>query len=66
MSTHLRVPVTDEQKKIIMDAIADEPNGFAAWAREVLLQAARGRLAGSKPPLAQSASRRNRTPSRGK
>lgn len=48
MSTHLRIPVTDEQKQIIMDAIADEPTGFAAWAREVLLQAAEKRLAKPK------------------
>lgn len=44
MSTHLRIPVTDEQKRKIMEAIADEPTGFAAWARAVLLQAANDRL----------------------
>jgi hypothetical protein len=40
MSIDLRIPVTADQKKRIMDAIADEPNGFAAWARAVLLRAA--------------------------
>jgi hypothetical protein len=40
MNIDLRIPVTAEQKQVIMDAIADEPAGFAAWAREVLLKAA--------------------------
>jgi hypothetical protein len=48
MSTHLRIPVTDEQKQTIMEAIADEPTGFAAWAREVLLNAAEKRFAKTK------------------
>ena len=45
MSTHLRIPVTEDQKQTIMDAIADESSGFAAWAREVLLDAAKRKLA---------------------
>jgi hypothetical protein len=40
MSIDLRIPVTADQKQKIMDAVADEPEGFAAWAREVLLRAA--------------------------
>ena len=48
MNIDLRVPVTAEQKQAIMDAVADEPNGFAAWARDVLLRAARSRLAKTK------------------
>lgn len=48
METHLRVPVTADQKQIIMDAIADEPDGFAAWARAVLLEAARKKSEGKK------------------
>jgi hypothetical protein len=40
MDTDLRIPVTGEQKRIIMDATAGEPAGFAAWARGVLLKAA--------------------------
>jgi hypothetical protein len=43
MDTDLRIPVTSEQKKFITDAASDEPNGFAAWARNVLLQAAKNR-----------------------
>lgn len=43
MDTDLRIPVTAEQKKFIMDAVAREPDGFAAWARGVLLQAAKER-----------------------
>jgi len=43
MNIDLRVPVTEDQKRVIMEALADEPSGFAAWAREVLLQAARNR-----------------------
>lgn len=41
MSTDLRIPVTVEQKRTITEAISDEPGGFAAWARQVLLDAAR-------------------------
>jgi hypothetical protein len=44
MTTDLRIPVTAEQKAIISDAIADEPDGFAAWARRILLAAAQDRL----------------------
>lgn len=40
MNIDLRIPVTAEQKQKIMQAVADEPAGFAAWAREVLLRAA--------------------------
>jgi hypothetical protein len=48
MSIDLRIPVTAEQKRRIMEAIADEPAGFAAWARQVLLQAAQERIEQSK------------------
>jgi hypothetical protein len=41
METDLRIPVTVEQKKAIADAVSDEPAGMAAWARSVLLKAAR-------------------------
>jgi hypothetical protein len=44
MSIDLRIPVTAEQKKAIMESVADEPAGFAAWARAVLLEAAEKRL----------------------
>lgn len=44
MNTDLRIPVTAEQKTLIMDAVADEPAGFAAWARAVLLAAAQERM----------------------
>lgn len=40
MSVDLRIPVTQEQKQVIMDAVADDPEGFAAWARQILLEAA--------------------------
>jgi hypothetical protein len=43
MSIDLRIPVTAEQKQKIMEAVADEPAGFAAWARGVLLRAAEKR-----------------------
>jgi hypothetical protein len=41
----LRIPVTGEQKALITEATADEPEGMAAWARAVLLDAARRKLA---------------------
>jgi len=45
MNIHLRIPVTDEQKELIDRATADEPDGMAAWARALLLAAARRKLA---------------------
>ena len=48
MDTDLRIPVTSEQKKLITDATSDEPEGMAAWARTVLLEAARRKVARSK------------------
>jgi hypothetical protein len=36
----LRIPVTAAQKQLVMDATAGQGAEFAAWAREVLLQAA--------------------------
>ena len=41
MDLDLRIPVTAEQKQFILDAVANEPAGFASWAREVLLKAAK-------------------------
>jgi hypothetical protein len=49
MRTHLRIPVTDEQKGLIDQATADEPEGMAAWARAILLAAARRKLNRQKP-----------------
>jgi hypothetical protein len=45
MSTDIRIPVTAEQKRLIAGAVADEPGGLAAWARQVLLVAAQKRVA---------------------
>ena len=42
MDTSLRIPVTSEQKALIDQATADEPEGMAAWARALLLEAAGG------------------------
>jgi hypothetical protein len=44
METDLRIPVTTEQKQLILDATNDEPNGMSAWARAVLLEAAKKKL----------------------
>jgi len=44
MSTDIRIPVTAEQKLLIQQAIADEPDGLAAWARKVLLHAAKEKV----------------------
>ena len=41
----LRIPLTQEQKQLITDATADEPEGMAAWARALLLAAAKKRMA---------------------
>jgi hypothetical protein len=45
MDTDLRIPVTAEQKALILEATRNEPEGMAAWARSVLLEAARTRVA---------------------
>jgi hypothetical protein len=45
MDTDLRIPLTTEQKQVIVEATREEPEGMAAWARAILLRAARDRLA---------------------
>jgi hypothetical protein len=48
MDTDLKIPVTKEQRTLIAEATADEPEGMAAWARVLLLKAAQRKLAKSK------------------
>ena len=48
MDTDLRIPLTTEQKALIDAATADEPEGKAAWARAILLGAAKRKLAKGK------------------
>jgi hypothetical protein len=48
MDTDLRIPMTSEQKALIDKATAEEPEGKAAWARALLLRAARERVARAK------------------
>ena len=48
MDTDLRIPVTSEQKALILEATSDEPEGMAAWARMVLLDAAKRKAANSR------------------
>lgn len=48
MKTDLRIPVTDEQKQLILEATSDEPEGMAAWARNILLEAARKKITKAK------------------
>jgi hypothetical protein len=48
MDTDLRIPLTSEQKALLDEATADEPEGKAAWARVILLDAARRKLAKSR------------------
>lgn len=48
MDTDIRIPVTADQKRLIAEAVEDEPGGMAAWARAVLIQAARERIAGQQ------------------
>jgi hypothetical protein len=44
MDTDMRIPLTSEQKALIDEATRDEPEGKAAWARAILLQAARAKV----------------------
>lgn len=48
MDTDLRIPLTSEQKTLIQEATADEPEGMAAWARTVLLEAAKRKASRAK------------------
>ena len=45
MDRDLRIPMTVEQKALIDAATAGEPRGKAAWARALLLAAARRKIA---------------------
>ncbi len=47
MDTDLRIPLTSEQKQLIAEATKDESEGMAAWARAILLEAAK-KKAGEK------------------
>jgi uncharacterized protein (DUF1778 family) len=44
----LRIPVTADQKRLVMDAAAVTGEDFAGWARDVLLKAARSAKKGSE------------------
>jgi hypothetical protein len=48
MDTDLRIPLTNEQKALIDEASAIDPEGKASWARAILLRAARSLLAKTK------------------
>jgi hypothetical protein len=58
MNIDLRIPITAEQKKRIIEAMADEPAGFAAWAREVLLTAASAKAKGHRHDAEKSGGNR--------
>jgi hypothetical protein len=45
MDSDIRIPLTSEMKAVIVAATRDEPEGMAAWARAVLLDAARRKTA---------------------
>jgi hypothetical protein len=45
MDTDLRIPMTSEQKQLLDKATSDEPEGKAAWARAILLDAAKRKIA---------------------
>ncbi|HBI43971.1 MAG TPA: hypothetical protein DDY78_14135 [Planctomycetales bacterium] len=45
MDTDLRIPVTSEQKAMILEATSNEAEGMAAWARGILLEAAKRKTA---------------------
>jgi len=40
----LKIPVTSEQRELIQQATAGEPGGIAAWARTLLVAAAKRKL----------------------
>jgi hypothetical protein len=53
MDTDLRIPLTSEQKAIIVEATANEPEGMASWARSLLLQAAKRKNASRESKTAR-------------
>lgn len=48
MDTDLRIPMTSEQKALIVEATRGEPEGMAAWARRVLLETAKRKATKNK------------------
>jgi hypothetical protein len=58
MNIDLRIPVTAEQKQAIMAAVADEPGGFAAWARGVLMSAAARKTDGRRSAVGKTGASR--------
>jgi len=56
MDTDLRIPLTSEQKAVIDEATADCAEGKAAWARQILLDAAKRKLARGKGGTVRQAS----------
>lgn len=54
MDTDLRIPLTSEQKALIVEATKDEPDGMAAWGRALLLAAAKRVIDGRKRAGGQS------------
>ncbi len=59
LSTDIRIPVTAAQKRVIAEAVSDEPGGMAAWARQVLIQAAQERIAGRQGVSSMGTTARN-------
>jgi hypothetical protein len=45
-SVDVRIPLTEEQKKLVTEAADSEQADVAAWARPILLHAAQNKLAG--------------------
>jgi hypothetical protein len=48
LSTDLRIPVTPEQKALIQEAVGLDGIDMAAWARTILLDSAKRRIARTK------------------
>jgi hypothetical protein len=44
LDTDIRIPLTSEQKALIVEATRGEPEGMAAWVRAVVLVAAKRKL----------------------
>ncbi len=54
MARDLRIPMTEDLKRLIEEATSDEPEGMAAWARAVLRDAAQRKLSGRERPQGSS------------
>jgi hypothetical protein len=53
MDADLRIPLTAEQKRLVMEAAGLDESDLAAWVRPIVIQAAKARVAKGKREAAE-------------